>query len=197
MRTDPDQEAVYFAESTVFEGTAFEEIVYDNDMQHLADELFGSDWWQSQNIPVPEIHVRRLEATRSVAKIWEPWTGIPPQIRFMASQVCPWYLAHEASHVAADHLYRRMCDVDMSSHGKHFRETYISIASLLLGADTAYELGRAFNREGLPTLTHINVPVFGSGNGIFPEWRSFKAIAEMRRLNKSTETERINGAIPL
>lgn len=199
---DPEQDATYFAEDTVFEGTLFDVTVTDADIQTLAEELFGSDWWQSQGIPMPSLSLRRLEAQASHARSYHPWSDKTPEIRFCVSQVNPHILAHEAAHVAADHLFATHYNSDIQAHGPEFRATYLAVAKLFLGERAADDLSSAFNKYTKP-LTAGQITLADPDNvpypeGIFPRWRNLRNIEEMRRITaENSGPERIAGAIAL
>jgi hypothetical protein len=197
-RIDPDKQAVYDAEGSVFEDTLFDELVTDADINELADELFGSDWWQQNEIPVPELRLRRLEASASVANTYHPSSGRRPEIRFIYEQVNPWTLAHEAAHVAQHHLYRYPV-TPMESHGPEFRRVYLTVTEILCGCRAAQDLAAAFTLHVNPrpltaSVWTLSIP---DAEGIFPRWRLRKQLEQMKRHQPVSELSRINGAIAL
>lgn len=203
-KQDPDQQAVYYAERLVFEDTLYEEAVGDADIKALADELFGSDWWQANRIPVPTLHHRRLEALNSCANFYT--SNRPPEIRFCAEQINAWILAHEASHIAQYHIW----GTGTASHGVEFRSAYVTIAGILLGSTAATDLLNSFNRF-LPGLeAQPNVPEAEKPDGIYQIWRARQAVDQLNRTiarqramdlhpsnQRPSTLTRINGAIPL
>jgi hypothetical protein len=196
---DPDKRAVYDAEGFVFEGTLFDELVTDAAIQELADELFGSDWWQMNEIPVPELRLRRLEASASMANTYHPNTGRPPEIRFTHDQINPWTLAHEAAHVAQHHVYRYPAN-PLEGHGPEFRRIYVDVAEILCGKQAAKALAASFAQRISPRPAADGLVVSAPNpdtEGIFPRWRLRRQLEEMKRIQPDTPSIRINGAIAL
>jgi hypothetical protein len=199
-KIDPDQDAVYYAESLVFENTLFNELVTDADIQELADELFYSDWWTQNNLPVPLLRVRRLEATRSIANHFPTNSGRRPEIAFAAEQVNPWTLAHEAAHIAQYELFQSPFRT-IQSHGPEFRTAYVAVADVFCGRQAAWDLMNSFTTH-LPARSNVAVHTALTSRdedpeGIFPRWRLRQQLTEIKRFQPAPDPIRINGAIAL
>lgn len=196
--TDPDKQAVYEAEEFVFGGTLFDELITDADIQELADELFGSDWWVKNKIPTPELRLRRLEAGSSVASTYHPNSGRPPAIRFTYEQVNPWTLAHEAAHIAQHHL-TQYPHVPVEGHGVEFRQAYLVVTEILCGRQAAQDLAMSFAMRVSPRPFSASTCTLNSRDpeGIFPRWRLKRQLEQMKAHQPQTESIRINGAIAL
>lgn len=195
---DPDKQAVYSAEEFVFVGTLFDELVTDADIIELANELFGSDWWVKNGIPVPELRLRRLEAGASVASTYLPSSGRPPEIGFTYEQVNPWTLAHEASHIAHHHLYNYPVPAQ-EGHGPEFRQVYLTVTEILCGRQAAQDLATSFAMRVSPRPFSASTCTLNTRDpeGIFPRWRLKKQLEQMKRHKPATDSIRINGAIAL
>jgi hypothetical protein len=195
---DRDKRAVYDAEEFVFQGTLFNELVTDADIQELGDELFGSDWWVKNKIPVPELSLRRMDAAASMAATYHPSSGRAPDICFTYQQINPWTLAHEAAHVAQHHLYQYP-HVQLEGHGPEFRQVYLMVTEILCGREAAQSLAASFATRVPPRPFSASTCslVTTDAEGIFPRWRLRKQLEEMKRLQPKTESIRINGAIAL
>lgn len=197
---DVDKGRVYEAEDFVFQGTLFAELVTDRDITELADELFASDWWVQNKIPVPEIQLQRLDAPASMAYAYNPVSGRPPEIRFTYEQVNPWTLAHEAAHIAQYHLCQYP-HVPVEGHGPEFRRAYYTVTEILCGQKAAQDLGMSFATR-LPPRTPLRDPAFPPNpsrdtEGIFPRWRTRKQVEALNAFKPAHDPLRINGAIAL
>ena len=207
MTKDPDKRAVYEAEEFVFANTLFDELVTDADILELAGELFASQWWEQNKIPVPEIRLRRLDANASMASTYHPSSGRRPQISFTFEQVNAWTLAHEAAHIAQHHLCQYPY-TPVEGHGLEFRLAYLAVTEILCGMETSVRLAQSFAqrvsvrgsssavaaalRAIPPTPNHV-----AENEGIFPRWRLRKQLAAMKTFKPAHDPIRINGAIPL
>lgn len=212
-KSDPDQQAVYYAERVAFDGTLFADPLHSDDFMRLADRLFTHDWWVRHNLPVPIIEPTTREDKTSYAWIhqWDPHKD--PIIKIAPTDINAWVLSHEAAHVAVYGFYNVKTYGLHESHGREFRATYLSVAEIMLGKDAALSLRDNFDRfvavrpkhaPGMPgSILCVPKPRAEhdpSGMGIFPTWRLERQKALMDAWNARpvvSSTPRINGAIAL
>jgi hypothetical protein len=213
MPKDRDQQAVYYAEKVAFEGTLFAEPLHSDDFMRLADSLFTHDWWERYRIPVPTIEPTKRRDATSYLSIYHDRPEKDPIIRIAPTDINPWILAHEASHLAQYHFYRANSYGLIETHGREFRVTYLRVAEIVLGREAADTLRNKFS-VFVPTRPEHAPGMPGSimcvpkprpehdpnGTGLFPLWRLERQNNIMKQWNDRpvvSSVERVNGAIAL
>lgn len=204
---DPDRKAVYLSEEVAFAGTLAEEPLQIDNLLQLADELFNHDWWQKCRLPTPEIESTRWWEWSSYAEV--RCNSSVSIIRLRPADYTPWFLAHEAAHIAQFNLFPEGLHPDLEGHGREFRKCALIVTEILLGRAARRELWANYERR-LPDQTGSvsAVPVLDQfvdpdGVGIFMRWRIQRLREEeaaYRRLHGSERrpsTTRIGGAISL
>lgn len=204
---DPDKKSVYYAEEVAFAGTPFADPLPSDDLLALADELFHSGWWERLSIPVPTIEPTRWWERSSYAEAY--CNGSQPTIiRLRHEDINPWYLAHEAAHIAQFYFYPKDRVPDLEGHGREFRACYLNVAETLLGRGAADELRTNFDRRlpvrpehqpgnpgwilTVPRLKHgVDRPEDATGEGIFPLWRHRQMVKKV-----TTVADRLAAANP-
>lgn len=197
-KTDPDQQAVYYAERVAFENTLFAEDLHSDDFITLAEMLFASDWWERNKVPVPHIEPTTSRDTTSYAWVHLHDPSRDPIIRIAPHDINVWILTHEAAHVAQYHLYPGAAQ----SHGQEFRDTYLEVARIVLGDEAADNLAANF-RMFIPLHGSPYRPDFSAsrpdvlGVGLYPSWRLEKHLQNISALDLAPTISRVNGAIAL
>jgi hypothetical protein len=207
---DPDQQAVYYAERTVFEGTLYDEPLHTDDLMGIANRLFATDWWQRPCIPSPIIEPTSSSDRNSYAS-YVRGANIDPYIRLAPHDINARILAHEAAHVAQFHFYNPT-NRRVESHGREFRAAYVSIAEIVLGRQAAVDLKAAFDRY-IPVRPEHAIGKPGSivtvpkpdkahdpeGIGLLPSLRLHQQLESMAALRPTASSSglRVNGAIAL
>jgi hypothetical protein len=211
QRNDPDQQALYFAERTAFHETLHDEALDSDDFLMLAHRLFSHDWWERNRVPVPEIEPTSSQDTSSYASVYADRPEKDPIIRIAPCDIRPWVLAHEAAHIAHYHFYRQDNYGVIEAHGLEFRQTYLAVAEIVLGAEASQTLVANFDlhiakrpggRFDHPS-NRVRIPGPRSrydlaGEGLYPAWRSGKQREALRQPHPvGLVVPRINGAIAL
>lgn len=206
-RKDPDRKAVYNAEEVAFAGTIAEEPLQVDNLLHLADELFNHDWWQSSRLPTPEIEPTRWWEFSSHAEV--RCNQSVSIIRLRPDDYTPWFLAHEAAHIAQYNLIPEELNPTLEGHGREFRKCFLIVSEILLGRVASSELWRDFERRfpaglgDLPAIPTLDSSLDPDGLGIFPRWRARRireadvAYRLIHGAKRRPSTTRVGGEIVL
>lgn len=203
MSSDPDKQAVYYAESVTFDGTLFTEPLHTNEITELAYRLFSHSWWTVNSIPVPIIKPTTGNDTSSYARIYHPYSiygdDRDSTIHISPHDINAHTLAHEAAHVAQYHLFPLAMNPHIRSHGPEFRAVYLTVANILLGFDVVDTLADNFTRFlSDDSLQNQSLDLDTDTIGIYPEWRLAKTIADLVKvLPPGDNNLRMSGAIAL
>ncbi len=215
-RRDPDKEAVYYAEEVVFAETLHAEPIHSNDLMYLADQLFSHDWWERYKIPVPTIEPTRATDKSSHAETHGSWFNKSSVIRLAPQSINPWFLAHEAAHIAQFYFYNSTHHPLLEAHGREFRASYLAVTEILLGQRAARDLSASFDRHVRVRRQHkpgkpgsvVTVPkpdpFVTPVRGLFPAWRDEQQVRQLKAIKDRVLIDapmytipRVNGAIAL
>lgn len=203
MSSDPDQQAIYYAESLTFDETLFVDQLHTDEFIELATLLFSHSWWAENSITIPSIKPTTKRDTASHARIYHPYSAAGDDreavLHIAPSQIDVHTLAHEAAHVAQYHLFPVRLNPHLQSHGKEFRAVYLMVVSILLGYDACVALADNFSRfipdhSWLPYAADLESL---GGTGIYKQWCLARSLTAINDIKITTVQGRTSGPIAL